>query len=95
MTDNTLHTNFPEADRNWLSRHRGPFRLQVIRPDKKKGFSTSEWLKGEVTADTAEEEMEAILTDPRDNVSYINVWSVRDEQFIWTKRRGEDKEDRG
>jgi hypothetical protein len=61
---------------------RGPFLLCITRPGAKKGFWTSEWLKGEVSKDDVEEEAQALLTDPRDSVVVVNVWSLKDGQFV-------------
>jgi hypothetical protein len=70
----------------WLMAHRGPFLLCVTRPHPKatraaKGFSSTEWLKGEVAKDDLMAEAAAILADPRDTVVNVFAWSVKDQQF--------------
>jgi len=61
---------------------RGPFRLLVTRPGKR-GKVSSEWLKGRTEADDVEEECQALLSDPKDTINTVNVWSERESQFIW------------
>ena len=80
-----MMSSFPESDylEPFWKRHRGVFKLQVIRPLKgKKGFHSSELLGGEIEGPDVEEEALALLTDPRDNIEGIGVWSVREEQFV-------------
>lgn len=70
----------------FTSRHRGPYQLLVIRPFKTKvGFYRSEWLSGETQSDEVMDEVDALLTDPRDNISSIHIWSIKEEQFVWGK----------
>lgn len=72
-----------EKPSSFLDNHMGPFRLQVIRPfATKKGFYRSEWLPGMSDKDDVAEEAMAILTDPRDTVITVCVWSVREGQFV-------------
>lgn len=67
----------------FLDRHRGPFRFNVGRPDpKKKGFHTSEWLKGTVDRADVADEAQALLTDPRDTIESVHVWSEGEQQFV-------------
>jgi hypothetical protein len=80
-----------DHDTHWLERHRGPFRMMAVRPLKTKPHDyRSEWLPGSVDADTIEEEAESILTDPRDSVSAVYIWSEREGQFCWWMK-GETK----
>lgn len=44
---------------------------------------SSEWLKGQTEADDVEEECQALLSDPKDTINTVNVWSERENQFIW------------
>ena len=67
----------------FLDAHRGPFRFCVSRPSKKKaGFFTTEWLTG--TADREDIPLEAmsLLEDPRDNITWVGVWSETEQAFI-------------
>ena len=66
-----------------FARHRGPYVLMVSRPfAAKSGFTHSEWLPGEVDAEDAEDEALALLTDPRDTISHVYIWSLREQQFV-------------
>lgn len=65
-----------------LNRHRGPYVFCVTRPGKKAGFFSSEWLKGEVSREDVVDEAQALLSDPRDTILSVGVWSVREQQFI-------------
>ena len=68
---------------SFLNNHRGPFRLVVTRPlAKKPGFFTTEWLKGETSGDEVFSEAQALLADPRDTITHVNVWSVTEESFV-------------
>ena len=67
---------------SFLNNHRGPYRLVLSRPDKRKGFHTTEWLKGETDRDDVFSEAEALLTDPRDTITHVNIWSVTEESFV-------------
>ncbi len=73
-----------------LSRHRGPYIFMIIRAasSKKSPRFTSEWLKGEVESDDVGPEALALLTDPRDTIDHIAVYSDREQQFV-TLIRGE------
>lgn len=69
-------------------RHKGPFKFCVSRPFvPKKNFFRSEWLTGGVEGDEVEEEALALLTDPRDTIVEVSVWSEREEQFVFHYRR--------
>lgn len=69
----------------WIANHRGPFRFCVTRPHpRKEGVFASEWLVGEIDKDDVEAEAGALLTDPRDTITSIAVWSVREESFVGT-----------
>lgn len=76
----------------WLARHRGPFLFCVSRPDSRgkrmgKNFHTSEWLPGLVEKADAVAEAVALLTDSRDTVRSVALWSVKEEQFVGGFRR--------
>ena len=75
------------------TRHRGPYSLLVIRPyATKPGFFRSEWLPGAVEADDVENEALALLTDPRDNIDRVHVWSDREDQFVFSFKREENED---
>lgn len=65
---------------SFLNNHRGPFRFCVSRPGKK--GSETEWLKGESARDDVEAEARALLTDHRDTITHVSVWSVAENQFV-------------
>ena len=72
-----------------LDNHRGPYIFCVVRPHpKKKGFYRSEWLKGSTEREDVGPEAMALLTDPRDTVIQVAVWSEREACFV-TVIRGE------
>ncbi len=77
----------------WLDAHRGPFILLVDRPSTKAHknaagvYRTSEWLKGEVEKDDVVSEAESLLTDPRDTILGVSVWSIKEAQFVGGFRR--------
>ncbi len=73
---------------NILDRHRGPYIFCVVRPGKKPGFYKSEWLKGSTEREDVGPEALALLTDPRDTVLQVAVWSEREACFV-TVIRGE------
>lgn len=61
----------------------------VTRPDTKRaGRFTSEWLPGHVEADSAADEAEALLTDPRDTIVGVYLWDSRAQQFAgkWLRK---------
>ena len=67
----------------FLDNHRGPFRLMLTRPYvTRKGFYRSEWIMGLTERDDVESEALGYLTDPRDTVIGVNVWSASEQQFI-------------
>jgi hypothetical protein len=66
----------------WLRNHRGPFTFCVNRHAKKKGHFASEWLKGEVEREDMDSEALALLTDSRDGITYIGVWSESEQSFV-------------
>lgn len=72
----------------FLDHHRGPYIFCVIRPgvvtrSGRAKPSTSEWLRGsEVDRDDVESEARALLADPRDTISSVWVWSVREDAFV-------------
>ncbi len=72
---------------SFLSGHRGPYRLLLGRPHPKAGkaaagFSTSEWAQGLTEGPDVAEEAQSLLTDPRDTVDMVHVWSEREECFV-------------
>ena len=77
-----------------IRRHRGPFRLQVGRPytgrSTRKPDMTYETLAGTVTRDDVVEEATAFLTDPRDSVTVVHVFSDREQQHVTTYHREHD-----
>ena len=76
-TDRTLTT---------LKAHRGPFRFNLMRPAKKLGFFTSEWLTGLTSREDVLEEAEALLTDPRDTIVAVFVFSEPEQAHVTTIR---------
>lgn len=70
----------------FLDQHRGPYRFCVVRPGRKPGFFSSEWLPGETDRDDVESEALALLSDPRDTIRWVGVWSIRDECHIGAYR---------
>jgi hypothetical protein len=68
------------------------YTLYVERPHpKKKGFFRGEWLQPARGSDVdAQEEARALLSDPRDTISHVFVWSNRFNQFVGTYRRQEN-----
>ena len=81
---------------NPLRHHRGPFRLQVMRPRPvtkvrcRAGY-TVEALNGTVDRDDVREEAYALLDDPRDTIASVYVWSEREQQHVTTYRRGDTR----
>jgi hypothetical protein len=70
-----------------LSRHRGPFLFCICRPvEKAKNWVgdryASEWLKSEVQSEDVGAEAMSLLTDPRDTICHVAVWSQKENQFI-------------
>lgn len=75
-----------------LDRYRGTFTLNVLRLEHRRrdagGFYMKgkllkgEWLKGEIEREDVVDEVEAILTDPRDHVIMVSVWSNRHNCFV-------------
>ena len=71
---------------NPMEHHRGPFRLQVDRPNPSKGTraypTVSTWLTGSVRGEDVAEEATALLTDPRDTITRVYVYSETEQQFV-------------
>lgn len=66
-----------------FNRHRGPYQLCVSRPVRTKpGFLKGEWLPGQVPREEVVSEAIALLTDPRDSIVDVGVFSVREQQFV-------------
>jgi hypothetical protein len=77
--------HFPVEDSApWQARHRGPYRLLVVRTSKGKTGHRNEWLPGTVPTWDADEEAQALLTDRRDSILRVHVWSDREQQFVMT-----------
>ncbi len=72
-----------------FARHRGPYKLFIVRRNKKLILS-SEWLKGEVEGEEVEEEARSLLEDPRDTIIAVDVWSTRETQFVTGFKRKEE-----
>jgi len=71
-----------------FSRHRGPFKLLIIRQySKKKNPFRSEWLEGVTEAEDVEAEAQSLLQDPRDTIESVGVFSERENQFVMSYRR--------
>lgn len=81
-----------------LNRHSGPpYRFCLTRPKvggKHKGDTPrfcTEWLTGLVTEkESVGPEAIALLTDPRDTVCSVGIWSEREQQFLGTIRSEKD-----
>jgi hypothetical protein len=76
------------------ARHRGPFTLCISRPSAKKGktgFYTTEWLQGSSEGPDAQDEAYALLTDPRDTITVVSVWSEREQSYSMNYRKGDIK----
>jgi hypothetical protein len=78
-----------------FANHRGPYVLQVARPNgvkrgRDKGYPVRfELLPGTVSG-SAEEiigEVQALLADPRDTIETVYVWSVPEQQHVTTFKR--------
>jgi hypothetical protein len=75
-----------------LRRHRGPFVLKGWRPPTKAGKPTASKLPEAVILAKAvqREEVlelcESFLTDPRDTLTEVEVWSEREDQFVGTMK---------
>jgi hypothetical protein len=70
-------------------RHKGPYQLQLLRPaaGKRCKWST-ECLAGSVDGLDCEAESMALLTDPRDCIVAVAVWSIPESQHVCTYRAG-------
>lgn len=73
---------------SFLTRHRGPYVFQLIRPHARKpGFIIGEWLDSESSSADVVEEGLALLNDPRDTVTQVHIWSVKEAQFVHTLKK--------
>ena len=73
-----------------LADHRGPYRLVVTRPiANRPGFGIVEHLKGDVDTDDVVSEAFALLTDPRDTIEYVAVWSMVEGCYIGVLRKSD------
>lgn len=72
---------------NPFEHHRGPYRLQVIRetPTRKMPWHI-ESLPGTVEPEDIPGEAEALLTDPRDTITAVLVYSDSENQHVTTYR---------
>ena len=68
-----------------IKSHRGPFSLAITRHVK--GKPASQWLGREIDTEEVEEEALSLLTDPRDTIAQVHVWSEREHQFVHCFRR--------
>ena len=83
------HPKILLAEPFW-ARHRGPFTLVVCRPHKKKpGFFTNQCLQGSSEGPDAQAEAYALLTDPRDTITVVSVWSEREQSYSMNYRRAD------
>lgn len=75
--------------REIFSRHRGPYKFCVTRPNTKKpGFHSSEWLTSEETdPDELIEAARSFLDDPQDTIASVGVFSLRENQFVTSFNR--------
>jgi len=70
-----------------LKRHRGPYTFCITRSvEKAKHWATpryaSEWLKSDVASEDVGDEAMALLSDPRDTICHVAVWSQKENQFV-------------
>ena len=73
------------APEPFYSRHRGPFQLQLLRPATGKRCRwATECLAGSVDGLEVEAECMALLTDPRDCIAAVAVWSIPESQHCVT-----------
>lgn len=79
---------------NWnpFDHHRGPFRLQVLRTRKvsegsKRYPATTQTLPGLTDGADVADEAKALLTDPRDTIDAVYVFSETEAQHVMTYRR--------
>lgn len=72
-----------------LGRHHGPYLFMVYRTDYTK-LGTTEVLPGYVDTGDVGEEAFALITDPRDDIEYVCVWSVPEEMFVTVIRTEKD-----
>lgn len=74
-----------------VERRQGPFTLSIVRRVEKTeknntGLETT-GLKGTVAKEDVEGDAVALLTDPRDTIIRVLVWSEREDQHITTYRK--------
>ncbi len=69
-------------------RHRGPFQLQVLRlAQSGKHKHSVACLESPVSAgEDVEQEAMSLLTDPRDTIIAVAVWSIPESQHVCTFR---------
>lgn len=75
----------PNITEPFYTRHHGPYQLQISRTDlaSDTGFKVS-ILPGEVAGSDAESEAMALLSDPRDTITSVSVWSIPESQHVTT-----------
>jgi hypothetical protein len=79
-----------------IAAHRGPFRFELSRPNPHKpGFQTTQWLHGSVRGSSADVRAEALalLTDPRDTITSVGVYSETEQQYVMVYRKGDELRD--
>lgn len=76
---------------NPFEHHRGPYTLQVIRETPvSKGRKVPyvvDTLPGTVEPEDIPAEARALLTDPRDTITSVFVWSEYEQQHVTTYKR--------
>lgn len=74
----------------FYTRHKGPYQLQVCRlaPTKKHPDAVAvETLHGTFDGEDCAPMAQCLLTDPRDSVTGVYVWSVPEAQHVMTYNR--------
>lgn len=75
----------------FYTRHRGPYVLQIVRTrvGTHKGRYACEvcLLPGRVDGMDVAAEASALMTDPRDTIEAVYVWSEPEQQHVMTYRR--------
>lgn len=71
-----------------LDRHRGPFALIGWRatPKAKHPFKRID-LAEALAREDVDEHAQMFLEDPRDTIDHISVWSVTEQQHVYTYRK--------
>ncbi len=75
---------------NPFEHHRGPYILGVLRDaPRRKAKVTYDLLPGKVEVDDIRDEAQALLSDKRDTILSVYVFSVREEQYVTAYRRSD------